>query len=1603
MVYNSELFNIDPYYDDFDESKNFLRFLFRPGYAIQGRELTQLQTLIQNQLERFGNHVFHDGSIVFGSQVSENNVYYARVNGLSGTTDISDLEGSVLGKTGNVSIRILHTDVSLTSSSVDVLPVIYFQYVSGSGLTNTHIISGTASSVAVSATICGLTGITGSAVGDCTVVNISDGIRYVDGFFVRHDAQNIALYNLTGSSGSEYRNFTNPTVRVGFDTTRTYITSDDDESLKDPAFGAYNYAAPGADRYKIALSIQQYDFTPTNTAATDNFSRTDFIEFLRVVDGTTIKKDQYPDYAVLEETLARRTYDESGNYTVRPFDLSMENNTETTLLAKLEAGKAYIFGHEFETQGATRVTVNKARTTRAVSEESLDRVVGSYLTARFGNTANNFGLTFNNDNYQNVLLSSSTGASAFVQVGSARLRHVNYASGNDYYVYLYDISFSGSNQTSNIRSIFKQGVTGAGTQLFEIPSGTTASIIKGNDNNLLFQLNYSGLTSVTDFDLYYWMHRTLTFGSTGNATLSIGSFYDQYVIDLSPGVFPQSSLMVFTQNGLALTGTVSITGAPEQLVLQLNSPGATFAYVYCEVQSNDVTDIRSKSKVSETVELTSGSDITFRLDDAGNYYLYLKDRYDVIEVSHITGNNGSGLTNMTNYFRVDTGQRDNYYDWGRIVAINGASANSYTGPYSVTLTKYVHSGFGPIIVNSYPNYKEIPSYYSQSTGELIYLRDVVDFRPYKDSSGSLTGCDIPSDNSLAQISYNHYLPRTDKIVLTRDRQFKVLQGTPSLDALPPADDSDSMTLYSIMLNPFTYTADDVNIRYVENKRYTMRDIGKLEKRIDNLEYYTSLSIMEQEAKNTPIYDEDGFDRPKLGILVDTFKGHNIGDVLDPYYACSIDYEKSQLRPRFKNIAEPAYILLNQSGLTTTQDEILMASWSTEEACVVQTIVTDSVNVNDTGVFNALGKLKMSPSTDAWYDDTNPALVKVNVNGENDNWIAPCASGNGFGTQWNDWELNWVGKEIIEEQISNKNKTSVSRSVDSYSSSSITNLSNKSVAESIRRTKLNRYVNDNIIPWIRSQNVSISAEGLNPNTRFYPYFDGVDVSSYCTGSLTSDSYGRISGLTFGIPARTFRCGQRLLRLTDSSTNTVENSRSSAENIFYAKGYLQSREDNIVSISPPVIRREAVNTETIINNIFTRKYTRDGTTLIGNLDPLAQSFSIDSNFYPDGVFVSKIGILFKSKETVTNEPVILQIRPMNSGYPHPSKIIPFSEVYLYPSSVSTSTDGSSITNFTFTTPVYLTPGDYAICLLSSSDSYEVYTAKAGSYSTVDTDQRASKGALNGALYRPQNSGAYSPTTTEDLCFVVYKCVFNTTNTYTNIQFDNTVFTSQYQTNVDVVRIVSEELVPTNTSITYESTGTDGLRNQEYAANKNILANNTSTRQITVGSCPDSNFKITYSASRDVTPQIDVNRLYTYMITNHINSNTTPADTAEGSATQISATSPTLSRYITKSVELDDTVNATNINVYLNAYKPIEATIQVWFRYLPYGTKTGISDSTWTQLSNTVSENSANETDYVELKYTLNNDIERFGIFQVKVVISSSDSLKSPVIRNMRAIVV
>ena len=121
-------FNVDPYYDDYDETKSFYKVLFRPGYAVQAREVTQLQTILQKQIERNGRHIFDEGSIVLGCELNYDN----KVKSLKLETQFSGADliidsfanGIVTGATSNARGKIVATSAATTSDQ----PTLMFQY-----------------------------------------------------------------------------------------------------------------------------------------------------------------------------------------------------------------------------------------------------------------------------------------------------------------------------------------------------------------------------------------------------------------------------------------------------------------------------------------------------------------------------------------------------------------------------------------------------------------------------------------------------------------------------------------------------------------------------------------------------------------------------------------------------------------------------------------------------------------------------------------------------------------------------------------------------------------------------------------------------------------------------------------------------------------------------------------------------------------------------------------------------------------------------------------------------------------------------------------------------------------------------------------------------------------------------------------------------------------------------------------------------------------------------------------------------------------------------------------------------------------------------------
>ena len=375
--------NTYPYYDDFDLDKNFHKVLFKPGFAVQARELTQLQTILQDQIKRFGDNIFKEGSVISGCPESTNfNVDVIKILDTDTTgaeVTFATLE-SYVGSTfigRNNGVKAIVKKVADGSETTDYKAV-FLQYISQG--TNGTSSTFEADEIIELSTDSDITLVVAdnsqNPIAKGSLFSVGDGIVYVDGHFVRHYTQTIVL--------EKYSSI--PSRKVGFLVSETIVSSDDDETLLDPAQGSFNYTAPGADRYKLSTELVSYRLNDVVEG---------FYILYEVDAGQISRRYDRTQYAELNKTLARRTYDESGDYVVQPFTYHIrehlktadndgvytvaQGGTATKLALGVEPGKAYVRGFEYELFATKYVGVDKPTETLQRNDIRISTAYGNYF------------------------------------------------------------------------------------------------------------------------------------------------------------------------------------------------------------------------------------------------------------------------------------------------------------------------------------------------------------------------------------------------------------------------------------------------------------------------------------------------------------------------------------------------------------------------------------------------------------------------------------------------------------------------------------------------------------------------------------------------------------------------------------------------------------------------------------------------------------------------------------------------------------------------------------------------------------------------------------------------------------------------------------------------------------------------------------------------------------------------------------------------------------------------------------------------------------------------------------------------------------------------
>ena len=361
--------NISPYYDDFDENKNYYKVLFKPGSSIQARELTTLQSILQSQIEKFGQHFFKDGAMVVpGSVAFDSNYTCIEINsthlGIPVIEYLQSIQGKLVkGQTSNILAKIeIIIDENLSERGNNTLYIKY-QSSSQSDFTSNKFIDGENLIIqedveyslgvlkqgnTIATTISNNCNSVGSAV------KVSSGVYFIRGFFLNIEDQTLIL--------EQYYN--TPSYRVGLAIKESFaVASNEYNDLLDNSQGFYNFAAPGADRLLIENELIKKPL--------DDFNDDNFVQLLKVEDGILELIVKTTEYNIFADELARRTYDESGDYYVKPFDIEVKeslnnylgnngvyNKGQTTkqgatpsedlACLSISPGKAYVRGFEVE-------------------------------------------------------------------------------------------------------------------------------------------------------------------------------------------------------------------------------------------------------------------------------------------------------------------------------------------------------------------------------------------------------------------------------------------------------------------------------------------------------------------------------------------------------------------------------------------------------------------------------------------------------------------------------------------------------------------------------------------------------------------------------------------------------------------------------------------------------------------------------------------------------------------------------------------------------------------------------------------------------------------------------------------------------------------------------------------------------------------------------------------------------------------------------------------------------------------------------------------------------------------------------------------------------
>ena len=702
MPINTDL-NVAPYFDDYNELKNYHRILFRPSTAVQARELTQLQTILQNQIERFGNWAFRNGDIVQGCIISDIPILpYIRLtdfasNGTANTVSLTtlDLVNTVATSvTSGLSAVVLYANSGFTTNYPDT-NIVYVKYLNTGSAGETYFSNAellTFSTVNSTATVAVSNVYTYAnsntshvSTGNAHGVSVTEGIIFINGNFVRVENATFGLVN-------NYGTYAGNNV-IGFDLIEEIITENQDSSLLDNALGYNNENAPGAHRLKLSPTIVSLD--PVVAQNTAGFNPIGVYNF-----GTLVSKTSSSDLlSVVGEAVSKRTYEESGNYVVNPFIVDTVTNPGTGIsaansgafLGRVSQGIGYSQGSRVEIEKTAYINLRRGIDTETFEDRLVTFNYGGYVII------NEVSGSFDFDQAQEVKIydtvqkavsnkTYTNSAPSGNLIGTAKMRCFRYSSGNIgtadalYILHIFNVSLNTGYNIAQAKSLYYDGTNKGIADIY------SEGVLNSQNKKQLYGFGVYGVKDLRNGSgnlntQYYYRKKSsgAIAASLGNCTITItGSATggnDQVAFGgangtIMPDLLASNYTVVVTANNESanLTGTVSVTsGSPV-----ITGSGTTFKLNFNIGDSIKVSgDSSTKTIVSITNSTYMTVDANYPSTSSTINYVKFYPKGKILPISTSSGFGPSSYIVFDNPsgFTIETGQVpktnmpvDVYYD-----------------------------------------------------------------------------------------------------------------------------------------------------------------------------------------------------------------------------------------------------------------------------------------------------------------------------------------------------------------------------------------------------------------------------------------------------------------------------------------------------------------------------------------------------------------------------------------------------------------------------------------------------------------------------------------------------------------------------------------------------------------------------------------------------------------------------------------------------------------------------------------------------------------------------------------------------------------------------